>query len=348
MLPERITLYSRPILEEWRSTPLQPRADRRPHRDPRGRPPFRLFRRRHARARGQRGVKALLKFSNVTLQARRPAAVREPRSGAWAGRGASDRRAQWQRQVEPDPPRRRAAPGASRAGSTARPSRLPTKRSPSTASCPCGVRLLFWARLSGTDDRLDPAMGLLGLASLADVPVRLLSSGQAEAGDACARRRVGRAVVAARRAAQRPRCRGRGPVRGGAWTSTARQAARSSPHRIRRCPANGAESSSARGQWLDWRADHARRAPRIGRRRVAADRLLPAGRDTGPLRGRSGRAPARPDRRRRPVDRGADRRAPADRAADRARPRRRNPRSARASWRWPRRRSRSPRLPRTG
>lgn len=40
--------------------------------------------------------------------------------------------------------------------------------------------LLFWARLIGTADRLDPALGLLGLAGLADVPVRLLSSGQAK------------------------------------------------------------------------------------------------------------------------------------------------------------------------
>jgi len=40
--------------------------------------------------------------------------------------------------------------------------------------------LLFWARLSGTADRLDPALGLLGLAGLAHVPVRLLSSGQAK------------------------------------------------------------------------------------------------------------------------------------------------------------------------
>jgi heme exporter protein A len=40
--------------------------------------------------------------------------------------------------------------------------------------------LLFWARLSGTPDRLDAALGLLGLAGLADVPVRLLSSGQAK------------------------------------------------------------------------------------------------------------------------------------------------------------------------
>jgi heme exporter protein A len=40
--------------------------------------------------------------------------------------------------------------------------------------------LLFWARLSGTADRLDPALSLLGLAGLADVPVRLLSSGQAK------------------------------------------------------------------------------------------------------------------------------------------------------------------------
>jgi heme exporter protein A len=40
--------------------------------------------------------------------------------------------------------------------------------------------LLFWARLAGTADRLDPAMALLGLSALADVPVRLLSSGQAK------------------------------------------------------------------------------------------------------------------------------------------------------------------------
>jgi heme exporter protein A len=39
---------------------------------------------------------------------------------------------------------------------------------------------MFWARLAGTADRLDPAMALLGLAALADVPVRLLSSGQAK------------------------------------------------------------------------------------------------------------------------------------------------------------------------
>jgi heme exporter protein A len=40
--------------------------------------------------------------------------------------------------------------------------------------------LLFWAGFSGTGDRIDAAIGLLGLASLADVPVRLLSSGQAK------------------------------------------------------------------------------------------------------------------------------------------------------------------------
>ena len=40
--------------------------------------------------------------------------------------------------------------------------------------------LLFWAGFSGTGDRIDVAIGLLDLASLADVPVRLLSSGQAK------------------------------------------------------------------------------------------------------------------------------------------------------------------------
>jgi heme exporter protein A len=40
--------------------------------------------------------------------------------------------------------------------------------------------LLFWARFGGTADRVDAALALLGLASLAEVPVRLLSSGQAK------------------------------------------------------------------------------------------------------------------------------------------------------------------------
>ncbi len=38
----------------------------------------------------------------------------------------------------------------------------------------------FWARLAGSEDRLDRAMNALGLAELAEVPVRMLSSGQAK------------------------------------------------------------------------------------------------------------------------------------------------------------------------
>ena len=38
--------------------------------------------------------------------------------------------------------------------------------------------LRFWARLGGNADKLDGAMAAMGLAGLAEVPVRLLSSGQ--------------------------------------------------------------------------------------------------------------------------------------------------------------------------
>jgi heme exporter protein A len=43
-----------------------------------------------------------------------------------------------------------------------------------------GKALRFWARLGGTAAKLDAAMAALGLGELADVPVRLLSSGQAK------------------------------------------------------------------------------------------------------------------------------------------------------------------------
>ena len=43
---------------------------------------------------------------------------------------------------------------------------------------PLRKALRFWARLGGSPDTLDPAMEAMGLTSLADVPVRLLSSGQ--------------------------------------------------------------------------------------------------------------------------------------------------------------------------
>ncbi|HUE80374.1 MAG TPA: heme ABC exporter ATP-binding protein CcmA [Sphingomicrobium sp.] len=45
---------------------------------------------------------------------------------------------------------------------------------------PLGRALGFWARLGGTSDKLRGAIEAMGLAALADVPVRLLSSGQAK------------------------------------------------------------------------------------------------------------------------------------------------------------------------
>src|SRR5947208_2730925 len=46
----------------------QPPAARQPHRHPRGRASFRLFGRRHARARGLLGVTLLLRFDGVALR----------------------------------------------------------------------------------------------------------------------------------------------------------------------------------------------------------------------------------------------------------------------------------------
>jgi heme exporter protein A len=45
---------------------------------------------------------------------------------------------------------------------------------------PLRKALLFWAKLAGATPRLDPAIEAMGLANLAEVPVRLLSSGQAK------------------------------------------------------------------------------------------------------------------------------------------------------------------------
>ena len=45
---------------------------------------------------------------------------------------------------------------------------------------PLGRALAFWARLQGSPERLQTAIYAMGLAGLADVPVRLLSSGQSK------------------------------------------------------------------------------------------------------------------------------------------------------------------------
>ncbi len=44
---------------------------------------------------------------------------------------------------------------------------------------PLGRALSMWARIDGAPERLEPAMAALGLAHLAEVPVRFLSTGQA-------------------------------------------------------------------------------------------------------------------------------------------------------------------------
>lgn len=48
------------------------------------------------------------------------------------------------------------------------------------AELPLRRALLFWARMIGSEAKLDDALAKLGLAALADVPARLLSTGQAK------------------------------------------------------------------------------------------------------------------------------------------------------------------------
>ena len=55
---DMIFLYRRALLDYWCETGLSPRRHRQEHADPRDRPPFRLFRRRHGRDRVRPGVSA--------------------------------------------------------------------------------------------------------------------------------------------------------------------------------------------------------------------------------------------------------------------------------------------------
>ena len=162
-------------------------------------------------------------------------------------------RPQRQRQVEPDPARRRPAARRARHGSSARALALADDHLALDRELPLRRALRFW---SGRD--VTTRWTRSASRQLADVPVRLLSTGQAQARDAGARRRIGAPLVAARRAVERPRRRRRGAARRGRSPRIARPAARSSPRRTSRSPATGARWSSAH----DRRADRPRGAPR--------------------------------------------------------------------------------------
>ena len=271
------------------------------------------------------GVTALLRFDGVDLRSRRAAAVRRPRPGARAGRGAARHRPQRQRQVEPAPPRRRACCAPPPARSSAARSALADDALALDRELPLGRALGFWARLDGASPA--KALDAMGLTPLADVPVRLLSTGQARARSPRAGHRVGRAACGC--STSRPTASMPTASRGSTPPSPRTARGRRGPRRI--APAAGRRLAHGWSSRHDARARRPRSAPRARRRRLAAGRLLPAGRDAGAVRGRPRRPPARPDRRRRAVDRGADRRPAADRAADRARPRRRRARPARAA-----------------
>ena len=181
------------------------------------------------------------------------------------------------------------------------------------------------------------AMGLahLGRRAGADALDRPAQARGAGAGD-----RQRRAALAARRARQRPRRRRRRSGSRRRWRRTARRAARSSP------PSHQPLGLDRRAATVDARMTalilRELRLAATRRRGPAAAGLLPAGRDPLPVRGRAGRAAARPHRRRRPVDGGPARRLAAGRPAGRAGPRRGRARSARGARHRARRASRSP------
>ena len=67
-LPPMIHLYRRPLLDEWVETGRDARSAHHPCHRPRGRPPFRLFRRGHARDRGGGRMSALLRLEGVACR----------------------------------------------------------------------------------------------------------------------------------------------------------------------------------------------------------------------------------------------------------------------------------------
>ena len=116
-------------------------------------------------------MSALLRFDDVALRRGGRLLFEDLDLELGPGERAAGGRAQRQRQVEPDPARRRAAPRRARPSRALDRSRSPTTISRSTASC-------RWPRASFWGGAVDAAMEALGLAHLAGVPVRLLSSGQ--------------------------------------------------------------------------------------------------------------------------------------------------------------------------
>ncbi len=161
------------------------RTSRRARPDPRDRPPFRLQRRRHARARGRARRERLLRFDDVALLARRAAAVRRPRPDArrratrcWSrgpnGSGKSSL-------LRLAAGLLRAARRDGRRGAAAR---WPTSVWRWTASCRSAGRSPSGRRATAMSRR---RWRPLGLAALADVPVRLLLDRAAQARAACPR-----------------------------------------------------------------------------------------------------------------------------------------------------------------
>src|SRR5437868_4863122 len=149
----------------------QPRSAHQPHRHPRGRASFRLFRRRHARSRGRAGVRPLLRFESVSLR----------RGGRLLFEGLD-------LTLGPGEALQISGPNGSGksslirlAAGLLREERGRVDRSPLALAddnialdreLPLRRALAFWG------GAVAEPMKQVGIALLADVPVRLLSSGQ--------------------------------------------------------------------------------------------------------------------------------------------------------------------------
>ena len=211
-LPDRIRLFRRPILDEWADG-----EDSLEHLVAHilihevGHH-FGFSDERHARARGSRGMTPLLRFEGVTLR----------RGGRLLFEGLDLK-------LGPGEALHLSGPNGSgksslirlaagllradaRAGRSGARWRLPTTHLALDRELPLKRALDVLVAASGPPI-VDEALDALGLAALADVPVRLLSTGQAKRAALARVAASGAASVAARRAVQRPRQRRRRAAR---------------------------------------------------------------------------------------------------------------------------------------